>query len=129
MTIELETFQTQATDWAVECFGKHEALEDRARRVHRFVEEALELAQALNCSKSEVLELVDYVFGRPKGEPAQEVGGTMVTLACLCSAHGLDMHGSAVAELTRCYERIEKIRAKSAAKPKFGALPGPDQGA
>ena len=39
---------------------------------HRFLEEALELVQACGATASEAHQLVDYVYGRPVGEPAQE---------------------------------------------------------
>ncbi len=48
---------------------------------------------------------------------------TMVTLAALCLAHGLDMHAAGDAELERVWLIIDKIRAKRAKKPDFGPLP------
>ncbi|MEX0409334.1 hypothetical protein ABGN05_27200 [Aquibium sp. LZ166] len=38
---------------------------------------------------------------RDLGEPHQEVGGVMVTLAALCAANGLDMERSGAQELDR----------------------------
>lgn len=96
---------------------------DPVERNHRFVEEALELAQACGCSASEAHQLVDYVYGRPVGEKAQEVGGVMVTLAALCLAQGLDMHEAGEIELARIWTKVEAIRAKQAAKPKHSPLP------
>lgn len=117
-----ETFQQRVQPWLMECFGPMIA-GDREERNHRFLEEALELVQACGCSASEAHQLVDYVFGRPVGEPAQEVGGVMVTLAALCLANGLDMHGAAEVELARIWTKVEAIRAKQAAKPKHSPLP------
>ncbi|MGZ4968070.1 MAG: hypothetical protein ACXV8O_01525 [Methylobacter sp.] len=96
---------------------------DKEERSHRFLEESLELVQACGCTKSEALQLVDYVYGRPAGEPYQEVGGVMVTLAALCLAHGLNMHENGETELTRIWTMVEKIRQKQAAKPKYSPLP------
>ena len=90
---------------------------------HRFVEEALALAQPCGATKSEAHQLVDYVYGRPVGEKAQEVGGVMVTLAALCLANGLDMHLAAEVDLVRIWMKIDQIRAKQAAKPKHLLLP------
>src|SRR5206468_12137232 len=87
-------------------------------------EEALELVQALGCTRSEAHQLVDYVFARPAGEPAQEAGGTVVTLAALCIANDLCMHEAAETELARIWTKIDVIRAKQAAKPKHSLLPG-----
>ena len=117
-------FQQRVQPWLMECFGP-EIAADRTERNHRFLEESLELVQALGCTASEARQLVDYVFGRPLGEPAQEVGGVMVTLAALCLASNLDMHGAGEVELARISAPglVAKIRAKQAAKPKHSPLP------
>lgn len=115
-------FQGRTGFWMLACFG--EAISgDIVERNHRFLEEALELVQSTGCTVSEAHQLVDYVFSRPTGEPVQETGGVMVTLAALCLAAGLDMHQAAETELTRCWSKIDKIRVKQAAKPKHGPLP------
>lgn len=118
---ENKTFQDRVTPWIKECFGI-EVASDHAERSHRFLEEALELVQVAGCTKSEVLQLVDYVFDRPKGEVKQEVGGVMVTLASLCSAHGINMHECGEEELKLVWEKIEKIRAKWKTKPEHSPL-------
>ncbi|WP_244128533.1 hypothetical protein [Burkholderia gladioli] len=119
-----QSFQARVQPWMLECFGPTIAA-DTIERNHRFLEEALELVQSLGCTASEAHQLVDYTFGRPIGEPAQEVGGVMVTLAALCLASGLDMHQAAETELARISEpaMVLKIRAKQAAKPKHSPLP------
>lgn len=117
-----DTFQARVQPWMLECFGEAIA-GDREERNHRFLEEALELVQSTGCTASEAHQLVDYVFGRPVGEPTQEVGGVMVTLAALCLANGLDMHDAAEVELARVWTKVEVIRAKQAAKPKHSPLP------
>ncbi|WP_426304068.1 hypothetical protein ACN9MJ_13720 [Acidovorax facilis] len=118
------TFQQRVQPWLLECFGA-EIAADRIERNHRFLEESLELVQALGCTASEAHQLVDYVFGRPVGDPPQEVGGVMVTLAALCLASGLDMHDAGEVELARISapELVARIRAKQAAKPKHSPLP------
>ncbi|WP_240478618.1 DUF4406 domain-containing protein [Pseudomonas cremoricolorata] len=116
-------FQSRVQPWLMECFGEMIA-GDREERNHRFLEEALELVQALGATADEAHQLVDYVFGRAVGEPAQEVGGVMVTLAALCLANGLDMHQLAETELARIWTKVEQIRAKQTSKPQFGPLPG-----
>ena len=122
MSAQGAPFQQRVQPWMMECFGPMIA-GDREERNHRFIEEALELVQATGCSPSEAHQLVDYVFGRPVGEPAQEVGGVMVTLAALCLANDLDMHTAAETELSRIWTKVEAIRAKQAAKPKHSPLP------
>lgn len=116
----MDGFQARAQDWVVACFGPEVAV-DRAERARRFLEEALELAQAAGCSADMVGQVAQHVFSRPPGTVGQEVGGVMMTLAALCSAHGLDMAGEGRAELARIDrpEAIAAIRAKHAAKPRF----------
>lgn len=119
---ELANYQARVEQWLEACFPP-QVRADRNERTHRFLEEALELAQANGCSRSEAMVLVDYVFGRPKGQPDQEVGGVMVTLASLCSATGLNMGEAGDRELERNWSRIEAIRAKQKSKPHGSPLP------
>lgn len=125
-----QPLQGRVQPWLMECFGPmivsdREVWNHREMRNHRFLEEALELVQSCGCSASEAHQLVDYVYGRPVGEPGQEVGGVMITLAALCLANGLDMHAEGERELKRIStpEMTAKIRAKQAAKPKHSPLP------
>lgn len=113
-----ETFQNRVAPWMHACFGI-DVSNDNAERNHRFIEESLELVQSLGYTKCEVLKLVDYVFERPVGEPSQEVGGVMVTLAALCIAAKLDMQRCSENELSSIWSRVEQIRNKQAAKPSF----------
>lgn len=116
------TFQRRVRPWVLACFGA-EIADDTDERNHRFIEEALELVQACGATASECHQLVDYVYGRPVGEKAQEVGGVMVTLAALCLAQRLNMHKCGEVELVRIWTKIEQIRAKQAAKPAHSPLP------
>lgn len=122
MTPSEQSFQAHVQPWMMACFGA-EIAADRQERNHRFIEEALELVQACGCTQSEAHQLVDYVYGRPQGEINQEVGGVMVTLAALCLANGFDMHSAGETELARIWTKVDKIRAKQAAKPKHSPLP------
>ena len=117
-------FQQSVQPWMMVCFGA-EISADKVERNDRFTEESLELVQACGMTKDRVLALVDYVYDRPLGEPAQEVGGVMVTLAALCLAQGLDMHEAAEVELARIWTKVEAIRAKQLTKPRGSPLPIP----
>jgi len=117
-------FQARVEPWMAACFGPRISA-DTTERNHRFIEEALELVQAGGMSKADVLQLVDYTYGRPIGELHQEVGGVMVTLAALCLAQGLDMHDAAEVELARIWTKVEAIRAKQLTKPRGSPLPAP----
>lgn len=116
--------QRRVDAWMQECFGA-EISADKVERSDRFVEEALELVQSVGYDAVRAHALVDYVFGRDAGEPAQEVGGVMVTLAALCNTFGLDIQTAADTEIDRITqpEIVLKIRAKHAAKPTGSALP------
>jgi len=117
-----QPFQFRVAPWMQECFGPTISA-DVVERNHRFLEESLELVQTTGCTASEAHQLVDYVFSREKGVSHQEVGGVMVTLAALCLALGLNMHKAGDDELARIWTKIDKIRAKQAAKPKHSPLP------
>lgn len=114
--------QERVKPWMAACFGPAIST-DKQERNHRFLEEALELVQACGATQSEAHQLVDYVYGRPVGEPKQEVGGVMITLAALCLAQQMDMHDAGEVELARIWTKVEQIRAKQAAKPKHSPLP------
>jgi NTP pyrophosphatase (non-canonical NTP hydrolase) len=117
-----QTFQSRVQNWMIACFGK-EITQDTTERNHRFIEESLELAQSLGCSKSQIIELIDYVYSRPIGETKQEVGGVLLTLSALCSANNIDLAGSGEAELVRVWVNIKKIREKRSQKHLGSVLP------
>lgn len=110
-------FQAGVTAWMGECFLP-EIIHDRTERGDRLLEEVLELLQSHGYDRGRVATLVEYVYGRPVGEPAQEVGGVMVTLAAYCMVAGLDMHAEGARELGRITqpEVMAKIRRKQEAK-------------
>ena len=55
------TYQARVQEWTTACFPPS-AQGDVSERAHRFLEEAIELAQASNCSRDEALALVDLRF-------------------------------------------------------------------
>lgn len=111
------SFQAGVSAWMSECFATT-VCTDITERGDRLLEEVLELLQSHGYDRARVPTLVGYVFGRPVGESAQEVGGVMVTLAAYCRAAGLDMHAEGARELARITEPevMAKIRRKQAAK-------------
>ena len=114
-------FQDKVSGWLLYCFAES-VCTTRKERTFRFLEEALELCQSLEMSKEDAISVVDYVYGRDKGEPHQEVGGVCVTLAALCWNEGIQMEDAAFEELNRINqpEIVEKIRAKQNAKSAVG---------
>lgn len=119
-----DPFQDRVAKWMQATFDA-ETVSNKTERNHRFLEESLELVQSLGCTQAEAHMLVDYVFGRPTGECEQETGGVMVTLAALANASNIMVNRSAETELTRCWSKIDVIRAKQAGKPRHSPLPGP----
>jgi hypothetical protein len=115
-------FQQRVAQWLAACFPP-DVCADRQERTYRFLEEALELAQASGCSSEDAHRLVRYVFSRPVGRSELEVGGVMVTLASLCAVLGIDMNHAADRELGRNWARIDAIRRKQATKPVGSPLP------
>lgn len=115
------TFQTRVHEWILSCFGPT-ITRDKTERGDRLLEETLELLQSGDYPAERARALIDYVYNRPKGEPTQETGGTMVCLAAYCTAHEIDMNQAAEIELARCWDKIDKIRSKHAAKPTGAAL-------
>ena len=125
MAKTIAEFEQRVGEWCIECFGETVAA-DVVERNWRFLEEALELVQSLGGGKEDALKLVDYVFDRQLGEPQQEVGGVMVTLAALTYANEIDLHVAANRELHRIErpEVMQKIRQKHQSKPHRSSLPG-----
>lgn len=121
----MEGFQGQVDKWMVKCFSR-EIAQNIPERNHRFLEEALELVQSTGATAQEAHMLVDYVFNRPVGDSAQELGGVVVTLAALSTALGFYMESAGIIELDRVNrpEIIERVRAKQLTKPSSSPLPG-----
>ena len=124
-------FQDGAAQWMRVCFSES-VWGDMQERGDRFLEETIELLQSHGYDRNRIATLVDYVYSRPKGEPFQEVGGVMVTLALYCHVAGLDMHAEGDRELGRITrpDVMEKIRVKQAAKDALHfdtPLPGSQQ--
>lgn len=109
-------FQARVNDWLIDCLGET-SVANKMERNARILEEALELVQSLDYNEASAHEMVGYVYGRDKGEPSQEVGGVMVSLAALCTTNNIDMLASGEIELKRCNLNKELIRKKQAAKP------------
>ncbi|BAQ50368.1 hypothetical protein [Methylobacterium aquaticum] len=104
---------------------------DLAERIARFFEEGTELVQSLGLAYGDAQAVVDYVYSRPAGEPRQELGGTMTTLASLATLAGHDMMACGEEELARTWqpEVFAKTQRKRANRHGRGALPGVDEGA
>lgn len=108
-------FQSRVHEWLVACLGIETAKDERERS-RRFLEEALELVQSVGLTREDCQRLIDFVYGRPAGDPWQEAGGTLMALAALCTATGISLDEAGELELRRRWDKIEAIRAKDATK-------------
>lgn len=113
----LRAYQTRVAEWLAKCFVPTQYL-NMVERGDRLLEEVLELLQAHGYDSHRVATLVEYVYGRPVGEPVQEMGGVMVTLAAFATVAGLDMAAAGETELARISlpEVMEKVRIKQESK-------------
>lgn len=132
LTKAAHQFQSRVGAWVQACFGNAVAY-DIQERGDRLLEETLELLQANGYDQARVQALTTYVFNRPAGEPRQEMGGVMVTLAAYANAAEINMFDAGVEELTRVEQPqvMEKCRIKQSTKssinsPLPGHVPGPD---
>lgn len=121
-------FQLGVAEWMSKCFSPATAVDIRERG-DRLLEEVIELLQSHGYDKARVGTLLEYVYGRPVGEPTQEVGGVMVTLAAYCNAASISMYAEGERELARINQPkvLTKIQEKQAAKASIAfdsPLPG-----
>lgn len=116
--MEHNGFQTRCRLWVEKTFG-HQTSETR-QKGFRFLEEAVELVESLGMTRENCHKIVDYVFDRNSpGEPYQELGGVMVTLATVAQVNGMNMLTAGSDEITRCEANTDKIREKDKRKPDF----------
>ena len=71
---ERDERQREIASWASATFGADQA-SSVPQRALRMLEEAIEAYQAAGGDAAMAHKLVDFMFGRPKGELAQEIGG------------------------------------------------------
>lgn len=82
-------------------------------RARRFLEEAIEAAQACGVARNEVEKLTTRVYAHAAGFPTKEIGQASLTLMGLAFTMGVDMDAAAEEELQRLLERgIEQGRAR-----------------
>ncbi|MGR3825197.1 MAG: hypothetical protein ACU0A5_21715 [Salipiger marinus] len=120
--VTAEPLQARIQLWATACFGEAVAA-DKLERSDRLLEEVFELLQAAEYPRERVAQLASYVWSRPSGAIAGEIGDVMICIATFASAYDIDLDATADTALARCWANIEKTRAKRAAKPIGSALP------
>ena len=116
----LDRLIAKTADIIMAKFGRR-SLFDAHERGKRCVEEAVELAQALDVPKHEVLQIVLHVYKHKPGEIYQEMAGLGVCYLAAATALGSDVERGIDAELDRL-DSIpqEKIDAKQQTKNAAG---------
>lgn len=98
-----EVSASEVLEWATEMFGP--IARDRRERACRFLEEAIELAQAEGLNIETVDKIIWRVYSRPPGQSPKEVGQARMTLNCLAWNMGLE----AGAEEKKEWDRVRSI--------------------
>lgn len=92
--------QEMLVSWAEMAFGRMEATSIPQRGV-RLLEEAIEAFQACGGDEAIAHKLVSFVFSRPPGTVAQELGGVAVTTLLLAAAAGVSADEEECREMHR----------------------------
>lgn len=118
----MQNWQQMVGKWVRRTFGDNSQNDTRERSL-RFIEEAVELVQVTGLSQSEVFQIIDKVYVKPKGELRQELGGVMVTLLALSdNLKSVDLHDCLVTEWKRVNspEAQAKLQASQERKLEAG---------
>ena len=115
--VSLEQLQDHIGIWMQEVLPGPTTTKERALR---FLEEAIELVQALGLTQEDIQRTGEMVFERPAGEPSQEVGGVVSTLLALTNHLKVSAHAAALAEIERMDtpEVKARVQARQAEKRK-----------
>lgn len=114
--------QACVAHWCALAFGKDQAASVEQRGL-RLAEEAIEAAQAAGCDPAQLHKLIDYIYARPAGTMARELGGVGITLLALADAAGLSADDAELAELDRVLAKpFEYFTARNQAKNDAGFI-------
>jgi len=98
--MQLNELTARTVSWITSSFG-WEVFRDKHERGRRFLEEVVELNQAMGVPHEDALRIVNHVYSRPVGKVEQEMGGVGITLLGLCGAMSLDFQKLTKRELDR----------------------------
>jgi len=112
--------QKRVAEWCAAAFGVGQASSVEQRGL-RLLEEAIEAYQAAGCNPEQAHKLVDFVFARPPGALAQELGGVGITTLALANACGASAEAEEVRELNRVLSKpLAHFAARNQAKNDAG---------
>ena len=110
--------------WCKAAFAAPNGDPDEAKpdtRCLRFIEEALELAQAHGLPADLIQHQLAITYARPKGSIGQEIGGVMVTLNAYCEAMHYSLAAAEGLEIARCNSKpIEHFQRRQKEKREAG---------
>lgn len=90
-------------------------------RCARFIEEAIELAQAEGVPAELIHKTADIVYSRPVGQIERELGGISLCLLAYAQSRNLMLDEMEVAELERVYSKsIDHFKARHQEKIDLG---------
>lgn len=116
--------QKTVMEWVRATFGAGIA-SSRPERAARFLEEAIELAQADGMDRKTAERILGHVYAKPVGNIANEVGGVGVTLLAYCAAAGVSAEDEERKEVaTLLAKDAEYYRKRHAAKVAAGVASG-----
>ena len=114
------SLQGRIAKWVTETLGFRSM--SKSERALRLLEETVEFAQAVGVPAIQATEVVRYVYSRPLGDPAQEIGGVSIALNAAASSVGVDLESQTEKELARIEtpEIREKARRRDVEKADAG---------
>lgn len=118
---KMKHWQKVIATWVQSTFGvAHQ--QSTLERGSRFLEEAIELAQAVGIRREMALNLLDKVYNGEPGSPKQEFGGAFVTLLALAENQGEVLLDCLITESNRIHqpEIIKKCQESQRRKKEQG---------
>lgn len=111
--------------WAVWAFGS--VASSKEERALRFLEEAMELAQACGISAEQATKVGKRTWARPVGQVATEVAQASLTLTCLSEALDVDQRTVHCQEFMRVRTFTQEYwERRHAVKAQYGIVAGAD---
>lgn len=115
-----ESRQVRIAEWCLAAFGLDHTASIQQRGV-RFLEEAIEAYQACGCDQEMAHKLVDYIFAKPIGDLAQEIGQVGLSVLALANAAQVSADAEEAAEVARVLTKpLSVFHARNVAKNAAG---------
>jgi NTP pyrophosphatase (non-canonical NTP hydrolase) len=120
--MDIQFWQDEIRNFVHRVWGE-KAMVSLPERSARIVEEAVELAQAHQVPQSVIYSIIDRVYSRPMGNPAEEAGDVMFTLLAYTSSSKDDIEAVLAARLERVWDiPVEDLRERHKQKREAGTL-------